>query len=414
MAYTPELTLLKAFLSKELYSKYIHLIDSKHIKNTYKELGYIYEALTSLHEQVPGDVSLSDLKSFFYTLYPECDASLYNGMFDLVAADETSDHTLLAVIKEIQTRKAALKLSEQAFLVHQGKAPLDSLNGMMDGFVSNVEPMKKVTLDIEQLLTKRYSSKGIPWRLSCLNRSLGGLRDGDFGFLFARPETGKTTFLASEVSYKLEYAKALGRPIDWFNNEEDGDKVMLRIYQSYFGVGVDKLASNFPAYRKAFQAEFEGVLNMYDEGNMHRKDIERIIEKDNPCIVLYDQLPKIKGFNADRKDLELGAIFQWARELAKGKHAGIAVSQADGTAEGVRYLTMDHVANAKTAVQAEADWILGIGKTHDQAFQMVRYLNISKNKLTGDEETIEELRHGSFETIIRPDIARYDDVVTYS
>lgn len=414
MAYTPELTLVKAFLSKDIYNIYNHLIDIKYIKNTYKELGYIYEALASLHEQVATNLSLSDLRSFFFTLYPECDKELYSGLFDTIAEDETSDDTLTAMIKEIQIRKAALKLSEQAFLVHQGKAPPDSLTGMMDGFTSDKETMKRVTLDIEQLLNKRYSTKGIPWRLNCLNRSLGGLRDGDFGFLFARPETGKTTFLASEVSHMLPYAKEMGRSIDWFNNEEDGDKVMLRIYQAYFGVGIDKLASNFPAYRKAFQAEFDGVLNMYDEGNMHRKDIERLIVKDNPCIVLYDQLPKIKGFNADRKDLELGAIFQWARELAKGNHAGIAVSQADGTAEGVRYLTMDHVANAKTAVQAEADWILGIGKTHDQNLEMVRYLNISKNKLTGDDQTIEELRHGSFETIIRPDIARYDDVVTYA
>ena len=74
---------------------------------------------------------------------------------------------------------------------------------------------------------------------------------------------------------------------------------------------------------------------------------------------------------------------------------------------------MEHVANAKTAVQAEADWILGIGKTHQEGFENVRFLNISKNKLFGDVDSIPELKHGRFETLIEPSIARYKDIVNY-
>jgi hypothetical protein len=112
--------------------------------------------------------------------------------------------------------------------------------------------------------------------------------------------------------------------------------------------------------------------------------------------------------------LKLGAICVWARELAKEYAPAIGVFQADGSAEGQKWLTMDHVANVKTAAQAEGDWILGIGKTHAQEAEYLRYLNISKNKLAGDEDSINSLRHGRTEVLIQPEMARYKDIVRYS
>ena len=117
-----------------------------------------------------------------------------------------------------------------------------------------------------------------------------------------------------------------------------------------------------------------------------------------------------RSFDADRKDLAMGMIYQWAREIAKTYAPVIAVCQADGTGEGVKWLTMGHVADAKTAKQAEADWILGIGKSNDEGFEYMRYLNISKNKLSGDDDSDPSLRHGRFEVVTEPQIARYKDI----
>ena len=72
---------------------------------------------------------------------------------------------------------------------------------------------------------------------------------------------------------------------------------------------------------------------------------------------------------------------------------------------------MSHVAEAKTSKQAEADWILGIGKSNEGGTEDVRFFNISKNKLMGDENTDPELRHGRFDVWIRPQIARYEDII---
>ena len=81
------------------------------------------------------------------------------------------------------------------------------------------------------------------WRLKCLNQSLGSLRKGDFGFVFARPETGKTTFLASEVTRMVQQAK---RPVLWINNEEQSNKVMLRCYQATLGLSNTELYRDIP------------------------------------------------------------------------------------------------------------------------------------------------------------------------
>jgi hypothetical protein len=71
---------------------------------------------------------------------------------------------------------------------------------------------------------------------------------------------------------------------------------------------------------------------------------------------------------------------------------------------------MENVANAKTAKQAEADWILGIGKTHNESEEHMRFLHLSKNKLSGDVDTDPELRHGRQTVQIDPSIARYKDM----
>lgn len=222
--------------------------------------------------------------------------------------------------------------------------------------------------------------------------------------------TGKTTFLASEGSYMAEQLKQInGGPVIWFNNEEQGKKVNLRVYQATLGVTLEQLYANPTKYHEEFNDKIGKHFKQVDRASIFKTDVEKLLETKKPGLVIFDQIDKIKGFQADRDDLLLGSIYQWARELAKTYCPVIGVCQADGTGEGVRWLTMANVANAKTSKQAEADWILGIGCTHDQGWENVRFLNISKNKLLGDEDTIPSQRHAKIEVLIKPQIGRYED-----
>src|SRR5439155_313967 len=124
--------------------------------------------------------------------------------------------------------------------------------------------------------------------------------------------------------------------------------VMLRVYQSYFGVPLDILLGNVKKYKAEFQEKVGGKFLLVDSAQTDRSTVERVLQSVKPSLIIYDQIDKIKGFKADRDDLVYGAIYQWARELAKTYAPTIGVCQADGTAEGQRWLSMANVANAKT------------------------------------------------------------------
>jgi replicative DNA helicase len=264
-----------------------------------------------------------------------------------------------------------------------------------------------VTDDLDNLYSSAIMGPGLNWRLDCLNRSLGPLRPGDFGFVFARPESGKTTFLADQCTF---FAGQATRPVVWFNNEEQGEKVRLRTFEAALGLSLDEVwqdkTKNLTEYRKVTN----NCLKIYDDADIHKSDVERVIKTWDPEVVVFDQIDKIRGFQADRPDLVYGRIYQWARVLAKGGRAIIGVCQSDGSGEGVKWLTMAHVAEAKTSKQAEADWILGIGRSNEGGTEDIRYLNISKNKLIGGPNTDPKERHGRFPVFIKPTIARYEDL----
>lgn len=327
-----------------------------------------------------------------------------------VSIDDAVGESILAAMTR---KKVATSLSEAAYKLASGVGSLEEVQRLTEALNAPSEKedvFETVTTDLEILASNAVNKPGLRWRLDCLNKSLGSLRKGDFGFIFARPETGKTTFLASESSSMVDSCTS---PIVWFNNEEQGEKVMIRFYQAYFGVALDVLLANVSQYKKLFQTRIGERFILVDNAGADWRSIERIIHSVQPSLIIYDQIDKIKGFKADRDDLVYGAIYQWARELSKTYAPTIGVCQADGSAEGQKWLSMANVSNAKTSKQAEADWILGLGKTHEETSEYIRYINLSKNKLMGDKDSIPSLRHGRFEVVIQPEIARFKDIVVY-
>jgi hypothetical protein len=199
------------------------------------------------------------------------------------------------------------------------------------------------------------------------------------------------------------------RPVLWVNNEEQNDKVLLRCYEASLGVPLEKIVSNKERARQAYYERTKRNIKVVKaDVASDRKGVELLCRNLKPSLIVVDQLDKVRGFAADREDLLLGAIYQWARELAKEYAPVIGVSQADGSGEGVKYLNMGNVANAKTAKQAEADWILGIGVSYED-HPNIRGFSICKNKLIGGEETVPSKRHAKWDVILEAEIGRYTD-----
>lgn len=408
----PELSIVKLFLSYAIWDKYK---DKLTLSDLVKEVQPIYSVLDNFHRQdeTKSDLSVVDLSNLLFTSSAK-DKEYYLGIMEQLDKLEVNNAVTTSLIDTLLSHKKLKEISLAAYDVTEGKMSMDDMNALLASFIDTPtvqedEPLF-VTDDLEVLANETLTTPGLRWRLRTLNEMFGSLRKGDFGFVFARPETGKTTFLASETTYMAEQLSDDAGPVLLFNNEEQGNKVKIRCYQASLGLTLPQLLSDVPGNRNLFLQKTKGKHKIFDSGSISRRQVEDICKQMNPSLVIFDQIDKIQGFTNDREDLRLGAIYVWGRELAKKYCPVIAVCQADGTGEGVKWLTMGHVANAKTAKQAEADWILGIGKIHDPGYESVRYLHASKNKLSGDPDTLPDLRHGRREVLINASVARYEDI----
>lgn len=393
-----------------LYDKYLKYRHHIKIEKDQKEIYYLFKALDQLMEKFQKNISFED-----YALWVQVNlGNDYTQYIQLLKETSTDETILEASLNEIKTRSILYELANAALAGSEGKKSVEQVLQLVETLTQDAKTTDVqspfISTSLSELYDDAYKHHGLRWRLDSLNKSLGSLRRGDFGFIFARPESGKTTFLASECSYFAEQLEEDSPPGIWFNNEEQHNKVMLRIYQASLGITIGELAKDIKGYEQLYKEKTKDKILIPNLDIIHRKEVEAILRDVRPSFIIFDQLSKIKGFTNDRDDLRLGATFEWARELAKEYAPVIGVNQADASGEGKKYLNMDNVAGAKTAIQAEADWILGIGKTNDAGFEYIRHFNICKNKLIGDEDTDPARRHGKIDCLIQADIARYRDL----
>ena len=414
-----EFSILKAFAqNKGVYLKYNKFINLSYIKTNFKDLYKVYNTLVLIytkHENT--SITRDELEGAYLANYPvlkDTDRRELAGLLDRIWASKVDEALLADTLEAHYARALAGQLAITALEVNEGKKPPEALREAYKEFDkrgTEIGDTEFVSDDLEALYKTVSEGNGIPWPLPCLREAMAPLRKGNMGFVFARPEGGKTTFMSQFVTHAVNY---VDKPIIWFNNEQPGEEVKIRLYQATFGITTQELFRDRSKYQALYAEKTKGLILLLDDAIIDRVKIEQIAEQYQPSLMVFDQIDKIQGFSSDKKqdryDLELGTRYQWARELAKAYCPVIGVTQADASGENVKYLTMANVANAKTAKQAEADWILGIGSSNSDDFKLYRYLNISKNKMIGDENTKAELRHGKFQVIIEPEIARYREV----
>lgn len=374
--------IIKALMNKASYNKFRPSLV------VLEEQIPVVNLLDKCHSQTEADVTISELK-------------VVGGdeMFPVVEAInqiDVSNNILSEAVKTHLEKVWAYKQAMDLIDVYEGRKQLsDALHMPLE----NKDVLKEmedhiITTDLDVLLEETDRSGGLLWRMPSLNEHIGGLHKGDFGIIFARPETGKTTFLTSEVGWMTQHTTS---PVIHFNNEERGVKVMMRYYESIHGVSRNEIRQN----KSAYSLPKETSLVLFDKAKITRRDVERLIKEVQPSLIVFDQIDKIVGFSAERADLAIGKIYIWAREIAKEVCPVIGVCQAAGSAENKKWLEMDDMAESKTAKPAEADFIIGIGKIAE-GYENTRFIHLVKNKLTGS--------HAKITCLIEPQIGRYKDI----
>ena len=250
---------------------------------------------------------------------------------------------------------------------------------------------------------------GFSFPLRELQMSCGDVAQGDFVILGARPEMGKTTMLAYCVGHFAEQKIHEDRPIIWVNNEERSDKVYRRVVQSVLGISTADLLSDYSKHVASYEARIKsGRLLILKQGQCNSvHELDLLFADYNPCLVVIDQLDKVRGFSkSERDDLRLGALYGWGREVAAKYGPVIAVSQLDAEAEGQQFPGFERLRGSKTDKQGEADLIIILGS--DDRSKTTRCIWTPKNKLDGADEMH---RHAKWEVDFDPIHARYRTLI---
>lgn len=329
---------------------------------------------------------------------------------------DVDDDVYRSITQEIFKQSLAARLQHSIDEYMEGDNPeiAFDLNQALEDYKkqANVKIESYLDIDIADILAEENNEDGYEFRLKALRNYMRGLRPGDFGILAARPDKGKTTLLASEVTY-LAPQIPKDRNVLWLNNEGPGRRIIPRLYQAALGITHSEMSRRLQegTLVDEYQAVIGGdrhKIRVKDIHGLHVGQVEGIIEQNNAEIVIYDMIDNIKGFtDAARTDLALERMYQWARESAvKYGHVGIATSQISSEGDGLLYPTLGMLKDSKTGKQGACDFQIMVGASNAPEYANYRYIGLPKNKLRREGRPGDPRQ----EVIFEPQKARYTDV----
>lgn len=249
-----------------------------------------------------------------------------------------------------------------------------------------VKLVKFIDTPIRELLKVDLNNEGLKWRLHCLNDAMRPLRPGDFGIIAARPDKGKTSFIASEASYMAPQLEP-ERNVLWLNNEGPGGRIIPRVWQAVLNLKIPEMIEL--DRQNLLEPEFLKIMGRFDKlrvidiHGLNNAQVEMLIDSNNAGLVIYDMIDNIGGFGESaRTDSRLEAMYQWARERAvKYGAVGLATSQISAEGDGLQYPTLSMLKDSKTGKQGACDFQLMIGASNDPNLMSARFMGLPKNKL---------------------------------
>lgn len=230
---------------------------------------------------------------------------------------------------------------------------------------------------------------GLNWHLDVLQNGIGPLRKGDFGIVAAYVGQGKTSFICSVIT---KFAKQIkdGRPILYLNNEGITAKIHRRLWTTALNKTTSTLLEDLPRWEQEYNKVVgKGMIRVVNIMRHTIGNLENLIAKINPSLIVLDQIDNIKGFekNSYATHERYGLLYQWAREIAAYHCPVIGVTQTDATVmkggvidevRGQQFVGMHQLKGSKVDKQAATDFIITIGS--DLMSDNIRYINIPKQK----------------------------------
>lgn len=407
-----EIVLLKFLMQRDNYSKYIPYISELNLE---AETDTVLKSINAYFSEFPDKDSIEANDLILYNTLrnphvkkKELFSDLFSKLDSIELNSKLVKENFNSILEQYFSSEIMFKLSEAIAMGESGA--LTQVKDLIEDFDNMKQELLDsspnfVTNDIQTIVQETIEEPGIKWRLSSLNKHLGELRGKTLGHVFARVDTGKTSFVLSEESFWVKQLKD-DECIIHFNNEEDGKKLMSRFYQSFLDVDKEHLIANPTQSYKIFTKQGGGRFKLYDNAILTIEAIEAILQQYKVKLVVIDQSDKLlfTGCNKLGDVARLQMVYAKLRELTKKYNVHIlTVGQAGQTAENKKWLLPTDLDSSKTLKPGEFDYIIGIGRIFQDSFNSddhIRYMHLCKNKLgTG--------QHAQFEVILDPTRALY-------
>lgn len=411
-----DVTLLRLLKTRDRFEKLYRSVPEQGIddntRTILKDFGRYFDANPGIKVIEPGPFA-----TYFSLLHPKLKPEtigVYKARFKEIGKDPEPG-TEDGILERLVSVRTAAKLQQLLEDFDGGEADLSAalrvINDEHEQFFMRRKKHPKVRDRIEDILEEDENDTGFHWRLNCLNGSMRPLRAGDFGIIGARVDTGKSSFIASELTFMAPQVDQLypdrERTIVWFNNEGPGKRIKHRLYNAALEESTKELIKRKQAgtiYDDYVQAlGGRDLIYVFDVHDYTMSELEDIVKELDPAIVIIDMLDNVQADGqalngGTRTDQILEWLYQRARVWAvKYDCAVLATSQLSGEAEGEIYPKQSMLANSKTGKAGAADVIVMVGRSDSPDLQNSRFISLPKNKKRRDGGVQDPRREVTFD-----------------
>ena len=415
-----DLDLLSIFKQRDNFDRFYSLINPEVLDSRTNSI------LDSIDEYFKLDENKQEIDwDSFYSWYrivrhPDLDSddrSIYDKIFDRLISKTTNSTLTDSIMKAFIEKDFATRIADLANQIVDGKrVSIDSIFSLEESYSTTTGRTSEletriVTDDVLELFKNVVGSGGLRWRLNELNISLGPVRVGDNILVAAFVDSGKTSFVVDQATGFIPQLDE-DRPLLYASNEEDGNKIKYRHIQSVTGCSKKDIDEDPIVVRDKYMAMTEGKAKfiVYHDPEMRVQDINSLIKKYNPGVLVLDQLANIAGF-----EKECSNEVERRTRLAKKARAWsklmpvISVHQSDGATNGELKIEMNQLYGSKSGMQSAVDAVITIGRPLDMEnyHKNLRGIYTPKNKMAGGSLTDPEMKNQCWEVMFQPEICTF-------
>ncbi len=396
-------------MRKEILSALIHdravfdtLEPIMDIEDDFSEQGQVIA--TKIHEYYSNDENAENVDRDFLIDQIKQDMPKHYELFEgiICTLNEVSIPNAMAEFRKLKLDSSGQHLAEAILSKDRTRidAYLEKYSFYRDMEEADAEAEVFVGADLDEVLQAFERDNLIEVYPSSLNEELGGgLVRGTQVAIYAPTETGKS-MLSINIACGILHQ---GYKVLYCGNEDPAYSMLARFYARLSGMTRDEMALDRATARKrAYQNGYQNLI-FYDMAPGSIFDINRMIERYEPDVIVVDQMANMETKGSYSKVEKNEHLALRLRSLAK-KHdiVSIIVHQASDSAYGKIHVEKNDMYYSNVGVQGQMDVMIGIGMDDMYEQQNKRMLCLTKNKISS--------KHSHIPVVVEPLLSKVSNI----